>query len=142
LLHRGLNIFGSSPVADPSLHRLLLHGPDHQIQKYEITIKFRPPLLRRPRSPWRSLCFGAHPSRIRYIYHVHRFDCVCRTTYFHVHSVAPDEKAKCFLSRELIIYFRHTRILGGCVITLLQKIHPNTGGCAITLLSQIYSVTW
>jgi hypothetical protein len=33
LSHRGIDIFGSSPVADQSLHRLLLHGSDHPIHE-------------------------------------------------------------------------------------------------------------
>jgi hypothetical protein len=60
-------------------------------------------------------------------------DCVRGTTCVHIGSIAPDKKSKCFSFKiQLFIYFRHTRILGGCAITLLQQIHPNTGGCTIT----------
>jgi hypothetical protein len=55
-------------------------------------------------SPWRSLRLGAHPSRIRHIYYVHRFDCVYRTTYFHADSAAPDKKTKCSSSDSQLLF--------------------------------------
>jgi hypothetical protein len=39
----------------------------------------------------------------------------------------------------IIIYFRHTRILGGCAIALLQQIHPNTGAAP---LLRYHKYTW